>query len=231
MLDRENARRPAQVNACFSGGSSQRDAIVAALHEAGLTDEQITVIDRPDPEATEVEPAEPSLLDRIKELFGGDDEEHEARHYDLYILAHLGQDEALAGPVQDVFTQFNAADVRYYPSARPNMDVLGGTDPTTGSSTIPDPAAWPIASASAQLRPAAHYFLPKRRCPRKKRPTPATRRPTSPRARTIYPAKASGRKSERTRARPTAISQDVLVAFQSSMRRIQPDQPGGFIAR
>jgi hypothetical protein len=133
MLDRENARRPAQVNACFSGGSSQRDAIVAALHEAGLTDEQITVIDRPDPEATEVEPAEPSLLDRIKELFGGDDEEHEARHYDLYILAHLGQDEALAGPVQDVFTQFNAADVRYYPSARPNMDVLGGTDPTTGT--------------------------------------------------------------------------------------------------
>ncbi|MGN6565492.1 MAG: hypothetical protein ACTHMU_22775, partial [Thermomicrobiales bacterium] len=82
MLDRESARRPAQVNACFSGGSSQRDAIVAALHEVGLTDEQITVIDRPDPEATEVEPAEPSLLDRIKDLFGGNDEDHEARHYD-----------------------------------------------------------------------------------------------------------------------------------------------------
>jgi hypothetical protein len=133
MLDRENARRPAQVNACFSGGSSQRDAIVAALREVGVPDEHITVIDRPEPEDTVIEAAEPGLLDHIKHLFGGDDEDQEARHYDLYILAHLGQDEALAAPVQEVFKRFNAADIRYYPSARPNMDVLGGADPATGT--------------------------------------------------------------------------------------------------
>ncbi|MGN6562284.1 MAG: hypothetical protein ACTHMU_06460 [Thermomicrobiales bacterium] len=132
MLDRESARRPAQVNAYFSGGSSQRDAIITALHEVGLTDDQITVIDNPKPEDTVVA-AEPGLLDRIKHLFDDHDEAQEERRYDLYILAHLGQDEALATPVQDVFKQFNAADIQYYPSARPNMDVLGGADPTTGT--------------------------------------------------------------------------------------------------
>ena len=49
MLDRSIARRPAQVNACFEGGSSRRDEIIAALRQAGLEERQITVIDRPDP--------------------------------------------------------------------------------------------------------------------------------------------------------------------------------------
>ncbi len=137
MLEREDVRRPAQVNACFEGGSSRTDEIVAALREVGLGDNQITVIDRPDPEDTKVATEEPSFLDRIKSLFGGDkDNDAEHHKYDLLILAHLGQDETLASPVQEVFQRFDAARVNYYPPAEAEMHVLGGGDVTEGAELL-----------------------------------------------------------------------------------------------
>ena len=136
MLDRSDARRPAQVNACFEGGTSRRDEIVAALRQVGLTERQITVIDRPQPEDVLVETSEPSFLDRIKSLFGSDDEEEEQKDYDLLILAHLGDDDSLAGPVQEVFQRFGAARVNYYPTAEAEMHVLGG-GPSMGAEMPP----------------------------------------------------------------------------------------------
>lgn len=137
MLEREDVRRPAQVNACFEGGSSRTDEIVSALREVGLRDNQITVIDRPNPEDTKVATEEPSFLERIKSLFGGDkDDDAEHRNYDLLILAHLGQDEALAGPVQEIFRRFDAARVNYYPPAEAEMHVLGGGDVAEGAELL-----------------------------------------------------------------------------------------------
>ena len=136
MLDRSDARRPAQVNACFEGGSSRRDEIVAALQQVGLTERQITVIDRPEPEDVKVETTEPTFLERIKALFGGDDEEEQQKNYDLLILAHLGDDDSLAGPVQEVFQRFGAARVNYYPATEAEMHVLGG-GPSMGAETPP----------------------------------------------------------------------------------------------
>lgn len=134
MFDRASATRPAQVNACFEGGSPRQAEIVAALKEAGLRDEQITVIDRADPEATKVATAEPSFLDRLKSLFGGDhDQDERMEHYDLLVLAHLGEDEDKATAVQEVFQRFGASRVSYYPSAQPEMHVLGGGDAPPGA--------------------------------------------------------------------------------------------------
>jgi hypothetical protein len=137
MLERQDVRRPAQVNACFEGGSSRMNEIVSALRGVGLRENQITVIDRPDPEDTKVATEEPSFLDRIKSLFGGDkDNDAEHHNYDLLILAHLGQDEALADPVQEVFRRFDAARVNYYPPAEAAMHVLGGGDVTEGAELL-----------------------------------------------------------------------------------------------
>lgn len=137
MLDRESAQRPAQVNACFEGGSDRAREIVAALRQAGLRDEQITVIDRTDPEKTDVDTRpEPSFAERLKSLFGGDQDKERAAEpdYDTIIMAHLGHDDSLAGPVQEVFQQFGAARVNYYPTADVEMHVLGGgTDPEHGT--------------------------------------------------------------------------------------------------
>lgn len=130
MFDRSDARRPAQVNACFEGGASRRDEIVAALRQAGLNDSQITVIDRPDPDDTKVATSELGFFDRLKEMFSGDkDREQETHRYDLLILVHLGDEVALAGPVQEVFKRFDAARVNFYPVAEAEMHVLGGGAP------------------------------------------------------------------------------------------------------
>ena len=137
MLDRESAQRPAQVNACFEGGSDRAREIVAALERVGLRGDQITVIDRTDPEKTDVETrAEPSFADRLKSLFGGGDHDRNEAEpdYDTIIMAHLGHDHGLAGPVQEVFHQFGAARVNYYPTADVEMHVLGGADPELGTS-------------------------------------------------------------------------------------------------
>lgn len=137
MLDRESAQRPAQVNACFEGGSDRAREIVAALERVGLRGEQITVIDRTEPEKSAVDTRpELSFADRLKNLFGGGDHDRNEAEpdYDTIIMAHLGHDDALAGPVQEVFRQFGAARVNYYPTADVEMHVLGGADPELGTS-------------------------------------------------------------------------------------------------
>lgn len=134
MLQREDVRRPAQVNACFEGGSSRQGEIVAALREVGLDENQITVIDRPEQDETKIATEEPSFLERIKRIFGGgDDDAEEHKRYDLLILAHLGDNEALAGPVQEVFQRFNASRVNFYPMAEADLRVLGGTNAESGT--------------------------------------------------------------------------------------------------
>ena len=61
MLDRADAGRPAQVNACFEGGTDQKAEILDALHQTGLGDDQITVIDRAMPEDFAIETAQQAL--------------------------------------------------------------------------------------------------------------------------------------------------------------------------
>jgi hypothetical protein len=139
MLDQHEARRPAQVNACFAGGAGRQGEIVAALRQAGLAADQITVIEHPGPER-ETPPgaaAGPGFLDRLAELFGGEQGE-EPLGYDLLILAHLGDDERRAGPVQEALRRLGAARVSYYPPAEAEMHVLGG-----GPSPVLEPSPGP----------------------------------------------------------------------------------------
>jgi hypothetical protein len=155
MLDRTSARRPAQVNACFEGGSSRAAEIVAALRGVGLAKDEITVIDRPDPEDVTVETVDRGggFFDRIKALFGAEDERDEGeRAYDLLILAHLGERDDLAGPVREVFERFDAARVNYYPAAEADMRRLGEGDPRRGTTLTPataDDAPAPAVAAAA----------------------------------------------------------------------------------
>lgn len=136
MLDRESAQRPAQVNACFAGGSDRIQEIVGALRQTGLSDDRITVIERAMPEKTDIDHEhDGGFLDRLKSLFGGGDHDDAEHHsYDTIVMAHLGHDEHLAGPVREVFGRFGAARVNYYPPANVEMHVLGGADPLRGTS-------------------------------------------------------------------------------------------------
>ena len=118
--------RAAQVNARFEGGSSRQAEIVAALHELGLSDGQINVIERADPGEWREPAAAPGVLARLKGLFGGErDAGPPPAPPALLILVHLGQDDTLSGPVQDVFRRFGAARVDHYAPSRVATRVFG----------------------------------------------------------------------------------------------------------
>lgn len=122
------ARRPAQVNACFRDGLSREVDIVTALREVGLTDDRITLSEHPGPEAESPRMDDDSggFFAHLKELFGADHTGEERHPYDLIVIAHLGDDEALAQPVEEIFKRFDAAEVSYYAPMAPTMRPLGG---------------------------------------------------------------------------------------------------------
>ena len=124
--------RAAQVNARFEGGSSRQAEVVEALHQLGIPDERINIIERADAGNWQ-EPAEkPGLLARLMGLFGGErDAGPAAPTPALLILVHLGQDDALAGPVEDVFRRFGATSVEHFAPSRVPTRVFGaaGTVP------------------------------------------------------------------------------------------------------
>ena len=64
--------RAAQVNARFEGGSSRQAEIVAALHELGVPDERINVIERADAGDWQEPAAQPGVLARLVGRFGAD---------------------------------------------------------------------------------------------------------------------------------------------------------------
>ena len=123
--------RAAQVNARFEGGASRQAEIVAALHALGVPDEQITVIERADPGDWREPAAAPGVLARLVGRFGGGRDTGPAAPPALLILVHLGQDDTLSGPVEDVFRRFGATSVEHYAPSRIPTRVFGaeGTVP------------------------------------------------------------------------------------------------------
>ena len=111
--------RAAQVNARFEGGSSRQEEIVGALHELGVPDERINVIERADPGDWQEPAAKPGLLARLMGRFGGERSPGPAAATPaLLILVHLGQDDSLSGPVQDVFRRLGATSVEHFAPSR-----------------------------------------------------------------------------------------------------------------
>ena len=124
--------RAAQVNARFAGGSSRQAEIVEALHELGVPDERINVIERADPGDWQEAAAKPGVLARLLGRFGGERGPGPAAPTPaLLILVHLGQDDTLSGPVQDVFRRFGATSVEHFAPSRVPTRVFGapGTSP------------------------------------------------------------------------------------------------------
>lgn len=107
--------RAAQVNARFAASVFPRNEIVAALHELGLEDRQITILDRPLVVAYQA-PVVPSLATRVRSLFGGKATASAAAvpAQDVQIMVHLGQDEHLAAQIQELFHRSGAATVEYF---------------------------------------------------------------------------------------------------------------------
>ena len=122
--------RAAQVNARFEGGSSRQAEIVAALHELGVPDERINVIERADAGDWREPAAAPGLFARLKGMFGGGrDAGPAAPTPALLILVHLGQDDSLSGPVQDVFRRLGATSVEHFAPSRVPTRVFGAEGP------------------------------------------------------------------------------------------------------
>ena len=122
--------RAAQVNARFEGGSSRQAEIVEALHELGVPDERINVIERADPGDWREAAAAPGLFARLKGMFGGGpDAAPAAPTPALLILVHLGQDDSLSGPVEDVFRRFGATSVEHFAPSRVPTRVFGAAGP------------------------------------------------------------------------------------------------------
>ena len=106
--------RPAQVNGQFRVGAVSLDDIKAALREVGIRDDQVTVIDKPVAHRTTVAASEPGafakLLGRFRKAAAV-----EESHDEMLVLVHLGLDDRLAQPVQDVLQRLGATRVKYYP--------------------------------------------------------------------------------------------------------------------
>lgn len=127
MVESVQARRPVQVNACFHEGASRGDAIVAGLHEVGLTDEQITLKRRPAPGAAEPD-GERGFVEHLRERFGhahADERGDWQRHYDLLVIAHLGTATTLAEPVEACLRRLGAHHVSYYGPLKADPARLG----------------------------------------------------------------------------------------------------------
>lgn len=107
-------RRPAQVNGQFKAGAVSLDDIKGALREVGIRDDQVTTIDKPVAHRTTVATAEPSMVSKLLGRFRKTAVAEEA-HDEMLVLVHLGLDDRLAQPVQDVLQRLGATRVKYYP--------------------------------------------------------------------------------------------------------------------
>ena len=150
--------RSAQVNARFAGGSPRLAEVVAALRALGLGEEQINVIERADPGEWQERVARGRFA-RLRGLLGG------APHLvaappppAMYILVHLGRDDALAGEVQAVFRRFGATQVEHYTPGPIATRAFGGR----GASSAEDAAQFRAAFPAAEQRPRAGDAAPAR---------------------------------------------------------------------
>lgn len=110
--------RAAQVNAQFAGGSIRQEEVVAALHELGVREEQVTVIARADAGVSHAPLEGPGWFARLRGRLGAERETASAPVPDLLILVHLGRDDTLAGPVEAVLRRFGATQVEHYAPGR-----------------------------------------------------------------------------------------------------------------
>ncbi len=136
--------RAGQVNATFAGGSPRQAEIVAALHELGLTEEEINVIGRVDAGHWQAPVARPGFLTRLRARFGATPAAAGTPPpSDLLILVHLRQSEALAEPVQEVFRRFGATRVSYYPPGQVPARAFGDPDAAPDGDAARFRAAFP----------------------------------------------------------------------------------------
>lgn len=108
--------RMAQVNATFPSGSVRKEELVRALVEVGLTEHQVTVIDKVDSGDWREKSAAPGLLAR---LFGrGAATEAAEAPATTAVLVHLGADESLADQVEAELRRLGATNVDRYAAGR-----------------------------------------------------------------------------------------------------------------
>lgn len=126
--------RASQVNARFAAGTSQPREIVTALEELGLTTSQITVLERTAPAPGLAATARPSIMTRLRGLRAGQHVEapRQASAPDLQIIVHMGQDDTLAEPVQEVFRRFGAAGIEHFSPTHTPHRAFGPTEAGAG---------------------------------------------------------------------------------------------------
>lgn len=125
--------RAAQVNGYFAGGSPRQAELLAALGELGLTEGQLTVIERAAPGAPPP-PARGFLARWRGRADAGRAAATPPAPADLTVMAYLGPDAARAEDVQELFRSFGATRVNYYPA---------------GAARVADAAAAPLAADEA----------------------------------------------------------------------------------
>lgn len=108
--------RMAQVNATFAAGSLRKDELVKAMAEIGLSEGQITVIDKVDAGDWREKSAAPGFFSRLFGRRAGTSEVETPAI--MVVMAHLGTDDALADKVEEVFRRFGASTVDHYASGR-----------------------------------------------------------------------------------------------------------------
>jgi hypothetical protein len=126
--------RAAQVNANFPGGSNRQVEVVAALRSLGLEAGQITVIERAAPLTRPV--AAPGWFARLTGRPGAVPSAAPPPP-DVHILVHLGQGDALAEAVQEVFHRFGATQVNNYSSGKVPVHAFVVDPPSPDASVAP----------------------------------------------------------------------------------------------
>lgn len=136
--------RASQVNARFAAGACQPGEVVAALRDLGLTESQISVLE-PTPPIAPASVASPGVLARLRVFLGGTPASPPApAPPDVQFMIHMGQDDALAGPVQDLFRRFGAAGIEHFAPTNTPQRHFG--PPTAAPEAVP-------ATATAGLAP------------------------------------------------------------------------------
>lgn len=117
--------RASQVNARFVAGSCRQEDVVAALRGLGLTQGQITVLEPTPPSADQVPAEAGGLVARLRAMFGmaAPSAAPPPKTPDIQFIIHMGQNDALASPVQDIFRRFGAVGIEHFaPTSTPQRD-------------------------------------------------------------------------------------------------------------
>lgn len=134
--------RASQVNARFGAGSVRPAEVVAALRGLGLTEDQITVLERTLPPGDQAPLTAPGMLARLRVFLGGEPARPAPppRQPDVQIMVHMGKEDTLSDSVQAVFRRFGAAGIEHFAPANSPQRHFGPTG-IARDAPVPAPAA------------------------------------------------------------------------------------------